>query len=190
MIIKFVNMIESNSRELARRWARGVKESEFTRSYHEIPEEQLVRMAKNVYDNLGKWLDRATTRIEIGKIYAQLGRDRYKEGYPLCELLYALNYEKKLLTDYISSQGVMPDAVNLYSAIDFMETLYHFFDIAVYYVVRGFQEEIFKKAAKIKGVDKKEIDAIFPAGSFYYEREHDTQSFENMLEGFNLFKVK
>lgn len=190
MITKFVNMIESNSGELARRWARGVLESEFTRTYHVVPEERLVRMARNVYENLGKWLDRATTRIEIGKIYAHLGRERYKEGFPLCELLYSLNYEKKLLTDYITSQGVMPDAMNLYSAMDFMEALYHFFDIAVYYVVRGFQEEIFKKTSKLKGADKKEIDAIFPPGSFYYEREHDTQSFENMLEGFNLFKVK
>lgn len=190
MINRFVTMIENRSLDLARKWAKGIRESEFTRTYRKMEDEKLIEMAKNVYDNLGKWLDRGTSHIEIGKIYAELGRERCRSGYPLCELLYSLNYEKKLLTDFVSSEGILPDAVNLYSAIDFIETLYNFFDIAIYYVVRGFQEEIYKKASKVKGIEKKELDQIFPTGSFYYETEHDTRHFERMMEGFNLFKVK
>ncbi len=187
---KFINMIENNSAEMARQWVKMILKSDFTKTYHKQPEEELLKIAQEVYDNLGKWLGRETTKIEIGKIYAQLGKDRYNHGFPLCELLYAVSIEKKVLTDKIITAGLLPDALNLYNAIDFLSSLYDFFDIALFYVVRGFHEEMYKKVGHIKGVDKKELNSIFPAGSFYYAKKTNTEEFEQVLEGFNLFKMK
>ncbi len=187
---KFISVIENDSLELAKKWAKGILKSKFTRTYRKLPEEKLIKLAKNVYDNLGKWLLRSTTRIEIGKIYVEIGKQRYNQGYPLCEVIYAANYEKRILADHISSVGVLPDALKLYHSMDFISRLYDFFDIATFYLTRGYQEALYKKTIQLKGIDNKQLKDLFPHGSFYYEKYSDTQSFEKLLEGFNLFKIK
>ncbi len=57
-------------------------------------------------------------------------------------------------------------------------------------MARGFQEALYKKATQIKGIDEDKMKDLFPQGSFYYEKEPDTVTFEKLMEGFNLFKVK
>jgi hypothetical protein len=183
-------MLENDSLDMAKKWAEGILKSKFTKTYRELPQEKLVKLARNVYDNLAKWLDRGATRIEIGKIYAEIGKRRYKEGYPLCEVIYAAHYEKKIVAEHISSAGILPDAVNLYQSMEFISRLYDFFDIATFYLTRGFQEAIYKKVTQLKGTDSEKIKEIFPPGSFYYEKDTDTETFERLLDGFNLFKVK
>jgi hypothetical protein len=187
---KFINMIESDSLEMAKKWTKGLLKSKFTKTYRKLPEEKLIQLGKNVYDNLAKWLARGATKIEIGKIYAELGKERYNQGYPLCEVLYAAHYEKRILADHISSEGLLPDALNLYYSMDFLTKLYDFFDIATFYLTRGFQEALYKKATRLKGVDEKKIKEIFPPGSFYYEKASETEQIEKLLDGFNVFKMK
>ncbi|MCP4220524.1 MAG: hypothetical protein GY765_38200 [bacterium] len=187
---KFVRNIEKDSLVMARKWAKGIMNSKFTKTYRELPEEALVKLGKNVYENLAKWLDRDTTRIEIGKIYAEVGKQRYNEGYPLCEVIYAVNYEKRMLAQHIAATELMPDALNLYNTMNFVSKLNDFFDSACFYLIRGFQEALFKKATQMKGLDNEKMKELFPKGSFYYEPDTDTEVFEKLLEGFNLFKVK
>ena len=187
---KFINMIENDSTEMARKWAKGILKSKFTRTYRQLNEEKLIRLGENVYHNLSRWLDRDTKKIEIGKIYAEIGKQRYKEGYPLCEVLYAAHYEKKVLAEHISSEGLLPDALNLYHSMQFMERLYDFFDIATFYLTRGYQESLYKEFTKLKGINEEKVKEIFPPGSFYYEMKTELESFERLLDGFNLFKIK
>ena len=187
---KFISMIENDSLELAKKWAKGILKSRFTRTYRKLPEEKLIKLAKNVYDNLGKWLLRSTTKIEIGKIYIEVGKQRYRQGYPLCEVIYAANYEKRILADHISSVGILPDALKLYHSMDFISRLYDFFDIATFYLIRGYQEALYKNVTQLKGINNEQLKELFPNGSFHYEKASDTKSFEKLLEGFNLFKVK
>lgn len=187
---KFLSIIETDSLEMAKKWAHGILKSKFTKTYRKLPEEKLVRLGKNVYDNLAKWLMHSNTKIEIGNIYAEIGNQRYQEGYPLCEVLYAAHYEKKILADHISSSGVLPDALSLYHSLDFLTRLYDFFDIATFYITRGYQEALYKKVIKLKGIDVEKIKELFPEGSFYFEMDSNGKSFEKLLEGFNLFKVK
>lgn len=187
---KFINIIEADSLEMAKKCARGILESKYTKTYWKLPEDKLIQLVKNVYDNLAMWLMQGNNKVKIGKIYAELGSHRYQEGYPLCDVLYAAHYEKKIMADHIFTSGMLPDVLNLYHSMEFLTRLYDFFDIATFYITRGYQEELYKKATKLKGIDAKKIKEIFPEGSFYFEKDSNLKSFEKLLEGFNLFKVK
>ncbi|UCH94322.1 MAG: hypothetical protein JSV88_29195 [Candidatus Aminicenantes bacterium] len=187
---KFIDIIKSNSLAMAKKWAKMVAASGYTRTYQKLPEEERTRLAKNVYDNLGRWLDPKTTQAEIGKTYADIGAKRYEQGYPLCELLYAFHYTKKVLLNHIFSESLLPDTLRLYQTYNFIQEIYDFFDLAVFYETRGFQEALYRKVLAQKGINKKNIEDIFPRGSFYYEQEPDFRSFEKALEGFNLSKMK
>ena len=187
---KFITIIENNSLVIAKKWAKGVSQSRYTKTYRKLPEEELIQIGKRVYDNLGQWLHPETTQSAIGTIYADIGAERYEQGFPLCEISYAVHYTKKVLMNYILTESVMPDTLTLYQLQGFITLISDFFDLAAFYLTRGFQEALYKKIAAQKGVGKKELENIFPVGSFYYEMEPDFRAFEKALEGFNLFKVK
>jgi len=187
---KFITNIENNAMAIAKKWARFVSTSDYTRTYRKLSEDELMKMGKVSYQNLGRFLDPQTSKTEIGKFYTDLGSKRYAQGYPLCEIQYALHFTKRVLLNYISSEGLLPDTLSLYQANAFIVEIYDFFDLAGFYITRGFQEALYKKILSVKGLDKEAINLVFPSGSFYYEQEADFKMFEKAMEGFNLFKVK
>jgi|GEM_PF-528465 len=187
---QFVTNIENNSPAIAKKWAKLVRESEYTKTYHKVQEDELIKMGKASYDNLGKFLAPQTSRTEIGNFYARLGSKRFEQGFPLCEIHYALHFTKKVLFNYILSEGMLPDTLTLYRVYDFFVEIYDFFDLAVFYITRGFQEALYKKISTLKKIDKDIVNKIFPTGSFYLEMEPSFKTFEKAMEGFNLFKVK
>lgn len=187
---EIIYLIEKNSQVMAATWAKEMKEAPFCKTYHKLLDDQLINLGKNVYDNLGKWLDKDTPRIEIGRIYSAIGYERYYQGYPLCEIIYATHLTKKVLADFINSKGTLPTAMDLYNSMDFFDRLYDFYDIAVFYLVRGYQEAIFKEFSKIKGLNADDIKKVFPIGSFFNDQDRFSHSFEKLMAGFNLFKTK
>lgn len=190
MSSKFISIVENNSLAMSKKWAKVVAESEYTKTYGRLTEDELARMGKRVYDNLGQWMDPKTTQNEIGKIYSDIGARRYEQGYPLCEIHYAVHYTKKVLFNYIFAEGLLPDTLQLYQTHGFIIRVTDFFDLATFYVTRGFQEALYKRITSHKELDKDKITDAFPRGSFYYELEPDFKTFEKAMEGFNLFKVK
>jgi hypothetical protein len=50
---KFIDIIKRDSLAMANKWAKLVAESEYTKTYQELSEQERTRLAKDVYDNLG-----------------------------------------------------------------------------------------------------------------------------------------
>jgi len=190
MRTRFINIIENNSEAIARRWAKVVGSSEFTETYRKLSQDELTSMAKTVYENLGRWMGPETSQAEIGRVYTEIGVKRYLQGYPLCEIHYAVHFTKAVLLNYIFSEGLLPDTLTLYRANAFIMEISDFFDLAVFYTTRGFQEALYKKLLSEKNINKDTLKDIFPVNSFYFEAEPDFKSFERAMGGFNLFKVK
>jgi Histidine kinase N terminal len=187
---QFTTSVRTDSLVIAQKWAKGVSNSKYTKTYRNLDEDTLVKIGKRVYDNLDQWLAPETPAEEIGKIYSKLGAERYEQGFPLCEITYAIHFVKKILLNHIFSTGIMPDTLKLYQTHDFVAKVHDFFDLASFYMARGFQESLYKRVSSLKGIDKDNIEKVFPAGSFYYELEPEFKTFERAMEGFNLFKVK
>jgi hypothetical protein len=184
------NILHNDSLVIAKKWAKGVVVSEYTKTYSKFPEEDLVKIGKRVYDNLGQWLEPTFPPTEIGKIYAKIGAERYDQGFPLCEITYAIHIIKKALLNHIFSAGILPDTLNLYRTHDIVAKVHDFFDLASFYLTRGYQEALYKKILTQKGIDQGKIKKLFPDGSFFYEKEPHFRTFEKAMEGFNIFKLK
>lgn len=188
--LKNIQKIEENSLEMAKKWAHGVMNSEFTQTYRKLPESKLIQLSKNVYDNLGKWMEDVNSREQIEKVYATIGAERYHQGYPLCEIIFALHFTKKILTNQIYSEGLLPDAMNLYRTMDFLVRIYDFFDFAAFFVAKGFQYAMRQKMMKTKKLDAKEIEKLFPLTPGGRSSDLGEKNLEKILDGFNIFKLK
>lgn len=161
--------IAKNSRHMAAAWREGIKGSPYSRTYQRFTDAELERRARDVYENLGRWLDRDTTMEEIGSAYLAVGCRRYQEGFPLCEVQYGLYCTKKVLWDHLLSQGILTNALELFQALDLFLRLQNFFDLASFYIIRGWLREMAHKMERADGAGREGLKDLFPAGSFALE---------------------
>jgi hypothetical protein len=137
--VRLVRMIEDHAEELTQGALEDIRSNPRTPSYHRLSREEMHLRLYDVYSNLGRWLgERAEEVIEA--TYRALGRRRRAEGIPLSEVLYALILTKHHLAEYILSAGVVGSAVELYQEEELNIMIGHFFDKALYFTARGYEE--------------------------------------------------
>jgi len=134
---RLVRMIEDHAEELTRGLIRDLGTNSQTPSYHHLTHESLHRRVYDVYRNLGNWLGRKTDEA-LEAAYNELGEKRATEGIPLSEVVYALILTKYHLRDYINSSGLVDSAVGLYQEQELHRLVGHFFDMAIFYTVKGY----------------------------------------------------
>lgn len=142
---RLVRMIEDHAEGLTRGIVEILRTSAKTASYQRLPEADVHRRAYGVYRNLGKWLT-AMSDDEIEESYRSLAFSRYEEQIPLSEVIYALTFTKYHLRDYISASGIVNTAVALAQEQELQFLIGRFFDKAIYYTARGYEEAMRQEA--------------------------------------------
>lgn len=183
---KLLAEIDTNSLHMANQWAQEITDSAHTRMYKKLSSEELVKRGTEDFKNIVSWLQKGFNMVEIGRVYAEIGKKRYLEKIPLCEILFVFHLSKKILWDFIVSSDIISNTVEIYQAMNLSSRVYTFYDFASFYLIRGYTEEMYKNLGTIKEIDSKLIEGIFPEGSFYYEPEDA----KGWIESWNLFKVK
>lgn len=136
---RLIKLIEDHAEELTRGAIRDVRSNPRTPAYHQIPEDEMHRRLYDVYHHLGRWVgEKSDERIETS--YAELGRRRHAEGTPLSEVVYALILSKQHLREYIRASGHVGTAVELMQEEELNLLLGHFYDKAIYYTIRGYEQ--------------------------------------------------
>ncbi len=142
---RLFQVVESHSNELSINLARKLRTSERTPGYRAIPEEDLVKLGLQVYANLTDWLlTKTTSDIELQ--YSQLGDQRAKQGIPLSQLIWALLMSKEQLWGLLQHEHFADRIFELYGEREFALMLDKFYDQALYFASRGYEQAVQKKA--------------------------------------------
>jgi hypothetical protein len=81
----------------------------------------------------------------------ELGRRRYHDAVPLAELIYAIVLFKDHLRQFIRNHGLVESVVELYSEEQLYQLTWSFFDRAVYFTIKGYEDER-KRMAELAAV--------------------------------------
>lgn len=138
---KFVDLIERNADELARKWLEDVQKRPETPTYRTYDSNELYRRVHEVYSQLGKWISRETTKNDIREYYTTLGSQRRKAGFALSEVVQALIITRRHLWLKILDSGFMDTAMDLHTAIELNNRVILFFDRAIYCIIKGYEDE-------------------------------------------------
>ena len=92
---KLVRLIEQNSEALATTLVQKVQSSELTRSYRNVPPEDLKDKVGGIYGHLGEWLLGKDSALDIELRYQDIGAKRVHQGVPICELIWVIILTKK-----------------------------------------------------------------------------------------------
>ena len=134
-----IRMIENHAEDLTREVLNDLRSNPRTPSLHRPSSDQLHRRFYDLYHNLGRWLGDQSDAV-VGSAYAPMGRARQGEGVPLSEVIYATILVKEHLRSYIRRAAAVDSAVELYQEAELNLMIGHFFDKALYYTVKGYEE--------------------------------------------------
>jgi len=138
MLVKLIEMIEKNAETMAGELKNKLLRDPAIPSYQALDDRVLYENIFEVYSRLGYWLLRDAEKGEVPTHYSSLGAQRFKEGFPLHQVVQGLVATKRHIWDTILEKGIMQTAKELDSAVDFITYLNRFFDLAIYYTTRGY----------------------------------------------------
>jgi hypothetical protein len=140
-----VELIEKNADPLARQWLQDVSKNLHTPFYHTFNPDDLYERALNMYKRLGYWLSMEAPKEESARFYKKYGEDRYREGFPLPQLIYSFILFRRHLWLYILHAGFLDSAYELLRALELNNRVILFFDRALYNMALGYDESREKK---------------------------------------------
>jgi hypothetical protein len=135
---RLIHLIESHWEQITTRVLRKIQSDQRLAQVGKLPPSELRERAENILRNLGKWLA-ASHGEELAARYEQLGRVRFRESIPLQEVVLAHIVIKNEMIDFTREQGLTRTPLDLYAEEELEHSVGHFFDSAVYHIVRGYE---------------------------------------------------
>jgi len=103
-----------------------------------VPPDELRRRSYEIYFNLNDWLRNKTTS-EIEDNYIGLGMRRAKQGVPYTDLLWAVSATKEHLWEFMETEGIFTEPLDMLGSLDLLHSLDRFFDRILYFAAVGYQ---------------------------------------------------
>ncbi len=144
---KLVKIIEKNSDVIADRWVDDVSTLQHTRSYWNVPPDELHERAASVCRRMGYYLGRTLPKEKLAAFYRRIGKSRRSQGYPIEEVVMALLLLKRHIWLFVLQEGLLTTNIALYQALELNNRVVLYFDRAIYYETQGYFEEEEKERA-------------------------------------------
>jgi len=185
---QFIHHLAQKKDDLAQRWFQKLITTEYTPTYRKLSEEEILRRGREDFAQLAHWLGENPDMKQIGSTYVQMGKARYLEGFPLSEIHFAFHLSKSVLWDELATSGILNTSLDLYQGINFLLHLQNFYDMATFYLIRGYQEALYHRMTQDPAISAEARERLFPQGSFL-RRHDDSAQRTHWLESWNLFKT-
>jgi hypothetical protein len=150
MLESLMEMVEKNAHEMAKDLKQQILEDPKSSCYQTLDDQDLYAEIFQLYSHLGNWLLKDSEKGEVPTHYSELGKRRFREGFPLHQIVQALITTKRHIWNNISERGIMGNAKKLDTVIDFITFLNRFFDMSVYYTALGYYGPLGEMLAKQK----------------------------------------
>ncbi len=137
---KLVDLTQKNADTIARQWAKDIKTNVKTYSYHNASEEEIILQAKYFYNNFQLMFFNESPYEQAKEIFENYAEERYKEGIPLHEALYALILMRRHMWLYAEFQSLFNTEVEHQQAVGSLSRTILMFDYIIYVVARKFWE--------------------------------------------------
>ena len=138
MAYKLVRLIEANSETLAAGLLAKVQTSELTRSYRNVPPEDLKERVYEIYRHLGEWL-LGKGSFDIEQRYEEIGTRRVHQGVPISELIWVIILTKENLWEFLQRESLPERPAEAFGELEMLQLLDQFFDRAIYYASVGYE---------------------------------------------------
>ena len=125
---KLIDLTENHAEKIARQWARDVKTNVRTPSYRNIADEKIVHQATEFYHQFREMFFNDEPYQQAEKFFEGYAEQRYREGIPLHEAVYALILMRRHIWLYAEFQAIFITAVEHRQAVESLSRTILMFD--------------------------------------------------------------
>ncbi len=147
MLIRLIELIESHWVPLTDRIIRKIRLDPRLQHIGSLPESDLRDKARDIVKHLGEWL----SIRDDGKVAARferIGAYRFSEEVPLAEVVLSYMIVKDSVLEYVRSQGLDVNAMELWAEEELQRDVGRFFDSVIYHLIRGYVDARENRSAR------------------------------------------
>ncbi|HUB02476.1 MAG TPA: hypothetical protein VL983_07315 [Terriglobales bacterium] len=138
---RLVRLIENHSEALSASLLAKVQASELSRSYRNVPAEDLKERVYEIYHHLGEWL-LGKGSFDIEQRYEEIGTRRVHQGVPISELIWVIILTKENLWEFLQKESLPERPAEAFGELEMLQLLDQFFDRAIYYASIGYERAL------------------------------------------------
>ncbi|MDR2314333.1 MAG: hypothetical protein LBE02_07340 [Spirochaetaceae bacterium] len=167
-----IDTLNLQAKEFAARWKGLIRRSPQLKHYAALDDESLVRMNFGFYPLLARTLDRGLNRRELGDFFVHLGKERMKEGFPISELIYAVNLVQQTVISYIMTDFGVDSPLRMYQSMGILNKVAEFFLLGCFYLTKGFLESTYTNMKSKNAVNEDILKQYFK-DDFFFKKDED-----------------
>ena len=137
-VTKLVDLTQKNAETIAKQWAKDVKTNARTYTYHDSSEDKIILQAKDFYRNFLMMFFHEAPFEQAEEIFEKYAEERYREGIPLHEAVYALILMRRHMWLYAEFQSMFNTEVEHPQAVESLSRTILMFDYIMYVIARKY----------------------------------------------------
>jgi hypothetical protein len=151
-VTKLIDLTQKNAETIAKQWAKDVKTNARTYTYHGASEDKIILQAKDFYRNFQMMFFHEAPYEQAEEIFEKYAEERYSEGIPLHEAVYALILMRRHMWLYAEFQSMFNTEVEHRQAVESLSRTILMFDYIMYVITRKYW-----KIMKLEWLTKKNV---------------------------------
>jgi hypothetical protein len=156
-----IDSLQLNSRNFASKWKNLIRKAPQLKHYNNLNDEQLIEADTPFYPLLARTLDRGLDRSLLGDFFVKLGKKRVQDGFPMSEVIYAVNLSQKTVIEYIMTDFVLDSTVRMYQAMGITTQVAEFYLLGCFYITKGFLEATYTSMNSKEAVSEELLKQFF-----------------------------
>jgi len=164
MLIDSLNM---KSRDFAVRWKDEIRNAEQLKHFQALDDEALIEKYRPCFPLLSRTLDRGLDRSLVGGFFVGVGKDHLRDGFPVSEVIYALNVAQKVVIEFLMTEFAPDNPMRMYQSMGALTRIAEFFLLGSFYMTKGFLEETYTNLSRHHKVSEDVLKKYFKDDFFF-----------------------
>jgi len=149
--VKYLEFIDQNAEEIAKRWAKDVRSNLKTTYYRFLDEQKIISQCILFYQYFSKMFIDEKLSQDILTHFITYARESFTMGITMDEAIYALILMRRHIWLYAEFQTIFSSSIDQRQAVDTLSRTILLFDYATYDITKEYQELMEKEKSKNKG---------------------------------------
>jgi hypothetical protein len=156
--------------QFAIKWKDQIRKATQLKQYNTLNDQALVEANIPLYRLLGRTLSRGLDRSLVGEFFVKLGKRRMDEGFPISEMIYAINLSHKVVIEYLMTEYAPENSLRMYQSMGIMTQVAEFFLLGCFYLTKGFLEATYTHMNYNDKVSKDLLQKYF-RDDFFFKKD-------------------
>ncbi|MDR2552179.1 MAG: hypothetical protein LBD31_03300 [Treponema sp.] len=165
-----IDTLNLQAGDFAFRWKDLIRRAPQLRHYNEMEDAVLTGANASFYPLLARTLDRGLDRAVVGDFFVRLGKERMNGGFPVSEVIFAVNLVEQVVINYLMNDFVLDSTVRMYQAMGALNKIAEFFLLGCFYLTKGFLEATYTRMNTSDAVSEELLKKYFK-DDFFFKHE-------------------